>query len=175
MSSGALDLQICPNQYCTVDLCKSRKRIRKQKPESRSISRNGDSNLIEITDSLLRSIRLKCTNLDSISFDSCKIDYYSRPFQGNLPSSLYQVTLKNVAIYNSPVIPLNTSSLFFKLQKFLPNLKEITITEPRSGWYTNADRNCLANNKNLRTLENLPESAAYCKQLKFLQFNQIRS
>ena len=64
------------SQYCPVDLSKSRKR--EQRPKGRSTSRNGDSNLIEITDSMLRSIRLKCVNLESISFDSCKIDYYSR-------------------------------------------------------------------------------------------------
>ena len=131
--------------------------------------------LIEITDSLLGSIRLKCHNLQSLWLESCKVDYYSRPFQGNLPRSLSEIILKNFEIYNGPVIPLNTSSPFFKIQKFFPNLTEITIVEPRHGWYTNADRNCLAHNKNLRTMDNLPETAPYCKQLKFLQFNQIRS
>ena len=33
--------------------------------------------------------------------------------------------LENVEIYNNPVIPLNTSSVFFKMQKFLPNLEEV--------------------------------------------------
>ena len=51
-----------------------------------------------------------------------------RPFQGNLPKSLLQISLNNVEIYNNPVIPLNTSSPFFKLQKFLPHLREVRMS-----------------------------------------------
>ena len=54
------------------------KRKRAKRPKRMTTQRKGDNRLIEITDSLLRSIRLKCTNLESISFESCKIDYYSR-------------------------------------------------------------------------------------------------
>ena len=52
---------------------------------------------------------------------------------------------------------------------------QICISEPGAGSYTNPDRNCLANNKNLMTLDNVPDYTGYCKELKMLQYNKMRS
>ena len=52
---------------------------------------------------------------------------------------------------------------------------QICISEPGAGSYTNPDRNCLANNKNLTTLDNVPDYTGYCKELKMLQYNKMRS
>ena len=39
---------------------------------------NRNKRIIDITDSFLSRIRLNCVNLELISFQSCKIDYFSR-------------------------------------------------------------------------------------------------
>ena len=39
---------------------------------------NGNQRLLEITDSVLGKIRSNCDNLESISFQSYKLDYFSR-------------------------------------------------------------------------------------------------
>jgi hypothetical protein len=152
---------------------KKRKRIDTKKNKTNQLK--GNRVLIDISEPLLRSIQLNCTHLETFSLQDCKFDYFSRPFQGNLPKSLIKISLKRVEIYNNPVIPSNPSSPFFKMQKFLPNVKEICISEPGNGSYTNPDRNCLANNKNLLTLDNVPDYTGYCKELKMLQYNKMRS
>ena len=39
---------------------------------------NGNQRLLDITDSLLGKIHLNCASLTSISFHTCKLDYFSR-------------------------------------------------------------------------------------------------
>ena len=62
------------NDICISGVTKQTKRS----PGKRIKLRKGNNALIDITDSLLRSIQLNCTNLEFISFLSCKIDYFSR-------------------------------------------------------------------------------------------------
>jgi len=143
----------------------------KRKPNPKNHCQTND--IIEINDAFLRSVQLKCVKLESLTLLSCNLDFYSRPFQGNLPKNLHTIVLNKVSFSNLSGIPLNTSSPFFKHQKFLPNLKEVVIKDPIKGWFTNADKNCLRTNKTLSL--SLPEKAAYCKQLRGLQFNPIRT
>ena len=42
--------------------------------------RKGTQRLLDVSDSLLGRIRLNCAYLTSISFHSCKLDYFSRYF-----------------------------------------------------------------------------------------------
>jgi len=49
---------------------------------------SGNQRFLDITYSLLERIRLKCANLTSISFHTCKLDYFSRPSQGTMPRNL---------------------------------------------------------------------------------------
>lgn len=39
---------------------------------------SGSQRLLDINDTVLGKIRLNCANLESLSFKSCKLDYFSR-------------------------------------------------------------------------------------------------
>ena len=77
------------NDICISGVTKQTKRS----PGKRIKLRKGNNALIDITDSLLRSIQLNCTNLEFISFLSCKIDYFSR----------YVYKIKNIMFHLSKI------------------------------------------------------------------------
>ena len=82
-----------------------------------------------LSESLISSIRLRCTKLESFSIAFCNIDTQVIRFS-LFPKTISHLELDNVTLTNLPVTrTANRSSPFFSIKKALPKLKKLELFE----------------------------------------------
>lgn len=93
----------------------------------------GPKNNLIIKDTLMRSVRLRCTRLQQVRMYKCQINYYDRTFR-NLPRTVRSIILEELMIENYPTISTQSNSLFYKIHHHLPHLSSVMLIKCKT-WY----------------------------------------